>query len=349
MSSVPEELCASRTLCSDMSGFVGLSDIGGQKETLLTAYLQILKRSHLAATCVITTSLEGAYVSYRLRIKFADHSSDLLIRHERLTHNKDGSSKNQRQDRNGANEQESSQSTGKRRRGFENSIENDDDHESPRMSNPMNFRGMSSPANPPILDGPSNPSQNDEYSLAALSMAAEYSALQGDFTAASPFQAQNIPQAPNVALRNDQMATPVDSLQGPYANQSQGLGFEDSLDSLAAFLDNDLLSSYHFSSLISTEQPMVYFSPESWANANDFMPRSTVQAGASCNSRTTINLKNPILSRASGRDYPLCNQRNVPRRLNSRNQSIVHSRSLSSDDRHNVIAKLAEFRLCGTV
>jgi hypothetical protein len=277
-----------------------------------------------------------------LRIKFADYSSDLLIRHERLTHNKDGSLRNQRQDRAGANEQESSQSTGKRRRiAFENSIENDDGHESPRMSNPMNFRGMSSPANP-ILDGPSNSNQNDEYSLAALSMAAEYSALHGDFTAATPFLTQSMPQGPSVALRNDQLTTPVDSLQGPYTNQSQGLGFEDSLDSLAAFLDNDLLSSYHFSSLISTEQPMVYFSPESWTNANDFMPHSTVQETPHLTHNNDQSEEPNSFSRFGSRLPSLQPEECAAQSQQQKSINRPFS-ELSSDDRHNVTAKLAEF------
>ena len=159
---------------------------------------------------------------------------------------------------------------------------------------------MSSPANP-ILEGPSGSTQNDEYSLAALSMAAEYSALHGDFTAASPFQRQSIPQGPAVPLLNDQLATPVDSLQGPYTNQSQGLGFEDPLDGLASFLDNDLLSSYHFSSLISTEQPMVYKKQLIYIE-------------------TMINLKSKIPSHALDHDYLLYNPKKKQPRLNSKNR-----------------------------
>jgi hypothetical protein len=208
------------------------------------------------------------------------------------------------------------------------------------MGSSMNFRGITSP-NKPGLDGPSNSNQNDEYSLAALSMAAEYSALQGDF-AASPFQAQNLPQGSSMALRTDQMVTPVDSLQGPYANQPQGLGFEDSLDSLAAFLDNDLLSSYHFSSLISTEQPMVYFSPESWANGNDFMPHSTVQATPHVTQANDQSEEPNSFSRFGSRLPSLQPEERAAQTQQQKSINRPFS-ELSSEDRHSVIAKLADF------
>lgn len=208
------------------------------------------------------------------------------------------------------------------------------------MRNQMNFRGISSPANP-ALDGSSNSNQNDEYSPAALSMAGEYSALQGDFSA-SPFPTQSIPQGPSMALRNDQMATPVDSIQGPYENQSQGLGFEDSLDSLAAFLDNDLLSSYHFSSLISTEQPMVYFSPESSANAYDFMPHSAVQEAPHLTKNNDQSEEPNSFSRFGSRLPSLQPEERAAQTQQQKSINRPFS-ELSSEDRHNVRAKLADF------
>jgi hypothetical protein len=211
------------------------------------------------------------------------------------------------------------------------------------MGNSLDFRSMSSPANP-ILEGPSGSTQNDEYSLAALSMAAEYSALHGDFTAASPFQRQSIPQGPAVPLLNDQLATPVDSLQGPYTNQSQGLGFEDPLDGLASFLDNDLLSSYHFSSLISTEQPMVYFSPESWANATDFMPHSAVQEAAHLHRNNDQSEEHNSFSRFGSRLPSLQPEEKAAQTQQQKSINRPFS-ELSSDDRHNVLTKLADFAL----
>ena len=52
------------------------------------------------------------------------------------------------------------------------------------------------------------------------------------------------------------------------------VGFDDSLDSLAAFLDNGTLSSYHFSSVISAEQPVPFFSPDSLSFLGDSAPAS---------------------------------------------------------------------------
>jgi hypothetical protein len=172
-------------------------------------------------------------------------------------------------------------------------------------------------------------------------MAAEYSSLQGDFTA-SPFPPQSTQHRPSLAVKIEQMVTPVASLQTPYANQTRGLGLEDSLDSLTAFLDNDLLSSYHFSSLISTEQPMVYFSPESWTNGNDFLPNSAIQKAPHF-TQSNEQAEEPISFSHFGSWLPsLKPEERVSQTQQQKSINRPFS-ELSSDDRQKVTVKLAEF------
>lgn len=48
--------------------------------------------------------------------------------------------------------------------------------------------------------------------------------------------------------------------------------FEDSLNDLANFMDNPSLSTYHFSSFINAEQPIPFFSPDSYTLPGDVRP-----------------------------------------------------------------------------
>ena len=203
----------------------------------------------------------------------------------------------------------------------------------------MGFRAVSSTANG-LFERTPGSNQNDQYSLNALSIAAEYSALQGDFTT-SPFQGH--PRlGTSSALRNDQMATPAVSSQAPFADQSHDLGLDDSLDGLASFLDNELLSSYHFSSLISTEQPMVYFSPESWTNGNDFAPRSSVRESSPPTTRNEQVEEPNTFSRFGSRLPSLQPEERAAQAQQPRLINRPFS-ELSSDDRQSMKGKLADF------
>jgi hypothetical protein len=93
-------------------------------------------------------------------------------------------------------------------------------------------------------------------------MAAEQAAMQGIMTSESDNQAMgtnvHVPLHFSEPYRLDRTA-----------DLSTGLEVEDSLDSLAAFLDNGPLASHHFSSFISAEQPIPFFSPESIPYGHD--------------------------------------------------------------------------------
>lgn len=110
--------------------------------------------------------------------------------------------------------------------------------------------------------------QNDEFSLAALSYAAEYQAMHGAMPngAPTPHHEIHLQEDPISNTVEHQPAVPAATMQ------IHGPSLGESLDSLAAFLDNEPLSSYHFSSLINTEQPMPFFSPESFSYGHDFLP-----------------------------------------------------------------------------
>jgi hypothetical protein len=122
--------------------------------------------------------------------------------------------------------------------------------------------------------GPMPMMQNDEYSLATLSMAAEYQAMQSMGDGSTPHH-----DAP-LHLPHENIATTVEhpAMQPPAAHMHRP-NVGESLDSLTAFLDYEPLSSYHFASLINTEQPMPFFSPESFTYGNDFLspPASNAQ------------------------------------------------------------------------
>jgi hypothetical protein len=98
---------------------------------------------------------------------------------------------------------------------------------------------------------------SNSYSLTALSMAAEYQSLQGNMPRedsvhhdiSTPFP---LPTVTMDATTDDSGAVvPLSSLLHVH-----GPPLQDSADSLALFLDDEPLNSYHFATLMSTEQPM---------------------------------------------------------------------------------------------
>lgn len=93
--------------------------------------------------------------------------------------------------------------------------------------------------------------QNGEYSLAALSMAAEYQLAHGA-SSYSELPSSVATQELDVIRAAEQQSEP------PAASHVHDAGLGESLDSLDAFLDNEPLAAYQFSSLINFEQPMLF-------------------------------------------------------------------------------------------
>ena len=98
---------------------------------------------------------------------------------------------------------------------------------------------------------------HNSYSLTALSMAAEYQALKGNMANGHEVH-HSVPTPstlptvmPDATLDESQTVMPNNSFL-----HDNGPTLEESLDNLASFLDNEPLSSYHFATLMSAEQPM---------------------------------------------------------------------------------------------
>lgn len=178
-------------------------------------------------------------------------------------------------------------------------------------------------------------SQNDQYSLATLSMAAEYQALHGTMNNGT---APHHEIAPPMPLPEDEVQRTVQQPVIPSTGQMHGPSLGESLDSLAAFLDNEPLSSYHFSSLINTEQPMPFFSPESFSYAHDFLPAPGTPATSAQGHGQTHGDETHSFSRFGSRLPSLqpddLTQHDGPRRSFA---------EVSLEDRQQISEKLSEF------
>lgn len=185
------------------------------------------------------------------------YCSDLLVRHERLQHRKDRENQKDRgpvtQEPNHVPQQEPPRK--RSRTSFDASRPVP---EIPgMMSSPAIIEMNSSHYGPATAFTPMGSAQNNSYSLTALSMAAEYQALQGNIPNGNSqdhhVQAPpTMPSAPvDVSFDEVQHIIPPNPMM-----HMQGPTLEESLDSLVSFMDHEPLTSYHFSHLMSAEQPM---------------------------------------------------------------------------------------------
>ncbi|KAH7130226.1 hypothetical protein B0J11DRAFT_247115 [Dendryphion nanum] len=200
--------------------------------------------------------------------------SDLLVRHERLTHHKGDNQKSQSSavDNYVAPEP---RPTKRVRTSF------DAGRPVPEIPSMMTTTPATLDLHPshhapaPMVN--MTVSQNEEFTLAALSMAAEYQALQGTLTNGTTPHHDVSDRMP---LPGEGIAKSIENPAAPSSNvQIQGPSLGESLDNLAAYLDNEPLTSYHFASLINTEQPMPFFSPESFNYSHEFLPTTFTTVG----------------------------------------------------------------------
>lgn len=124
-------------------------------------------------------------------------------------------------------------------------------------------------ADGPLMNTMDTPRQSIEhghqYSLATLSMAAEQAAMQDSSYMNHP--SMRMPTVP-ASFRVPQVEPPP--RQDVMAAHYPALDFDESLDSLANFMDNGALSTHYFGSMITAEQPMPFFSPsDSLAYSNE--------------------------------------------------------------------------------
>lgn len=266
-------------------------------------------------------------------IHSTDIHSDLLIRHLRLTHDKDALDSVGNYQEDGGNGQGVQGHSRKRRRVTFNSHGDRRAAAETPPDNGFDFDLDNMSPGDMSFDAPLSSNQNNGYSLATLSMAAEYTALQGNFGISSA-------QTPDVSL---EMPPPNES--NPPADRfdtapNYGLGFEESLDHLAAFLDSEPLSSYNFSTLMSAGQPMVLFSPESFSYVDDMVPPADRQGLPSLGQSQHVEEPNSF-SRFGSRLPSL-----QPEESPAQDPVTSSARPLaevSPADRQIIVAKLAEF------
>ncbi|KAH7420254.1 hypothetical protein BKA64DRAFT_37196 [Cadophora sp. MPI-SDFR-AT-0126] len=257
--------------------------------------------------------------------------SDLLIRHLRLTHEKDALNATGGNQDNGDEHQVVQKRTNKRRRvTFNNGDRQAATGATPDNDFDFNIDNMS--PGDMAFSPPMNSTQNNGYSLATLSMAAEYSALQGTFDSSSV-------QTPGISI--DMPPNDANTIQNNFDTApNYGLGFEESLDHLAAFLDSEPLSSYNFSTLMSAGQPMVLFSPESFSYVDDMVPHPGRQSATGFSQNQQIEEPNTF-SRFGSRLPSL-----QPEESPAQDPLITNIRPLaevSPADRQVIVAKLSEF------
>lgn len=121
-----------------------------------------------------------------------------------------------------------------------------------------------------------------------------------------------------------------------------GFDFDDSLQDLANFMDNGALSSYHFSSLISAEQPIPFFSPESLHQTGEVFPTNET----SIQTRPTHSLEQPEDSSSFSRfgsRLPSLQPEESPSAPQNEQYAQKALSDLNTDDRQAVAVKLSEF------
>lgn len=269
----------------------------------------------------------------------ADSQSDLLVRHERLTHQKHNNNNKHHQQPDENYLIDETRPLKRTRTSF------DAGRPVPDIPSMMNTPAATAHIDmqPPLHPHPAHIntlhySHNHEFSLAALSMAAEYQSLQAH-GAATHSECHQRPVQDPLPRRNSiaQTVEPVFSSSTVQPNDSRigvpSLG--ESLDSLAAFLDTEPLTSYRFSSIINTEQPMPFFSPETLECGNDFVPHSASPLMSTLAPHTQAD-ENHTFSRFGSRLPSL--QPEDPNPHNARTFPDI-----SLHDRQKIVEKLQEF------
>jgi len=180
---------------------------------------------------------------------------------------------------------------------------------------------------PPAINPPPN------MPFATLLMAAEQAHPQHHPGSYQPNGMMQMQQQPAQSMHNP-MPTTQPHIGGGY-------DFEDSLQDLASFMDNGPLSTYHFSHFISSEQPMPFFSPESFSHPPDAL--QSAESGES--PRMTRGDDQSSFSRFGSR-LPSLQPEEQPADKGLKDDFASGQRSIADinqDDRQKIADKLAEF------
>lgn len=233
--------------------------------------------------------------------------SDLLVRHERLTHKKAQDDGNH------------PSASKKRKKSHSIAGDVDVDVDDSITHTPSSTLPAYTTHRPSMMPSQSSPAVYSETRftshrdsghdfLATLSFAAEQAALQDSLATSSNIQT-TLPAPPATMYKSESMdfsyptapghvSYPIPAAPAPILDNHHGhqdisllthgdaLEYDDSLDSLAAFLDSGALSSYHFSGTISAEQPAPFFSPSSPSFADGSLPDTGPHVGSARRSRS---------------------------------------------------------------
>ncbi|ETN38720.1 uncharacterized protein HMPREF1541_06758 [Cyphellophora europaea CBS 101466] len=280
--------------------------------------------------------------------------SDLLVRHERLNHDSDKAVPNgDVSNSNGA----SNTFPNKRRR---STMESNVGLPQPQPAQ----QPLMSPSYHPYNHAQPTPSDvnhgHQEMPFATLLMAAEQahpaqlpptltshpSQLQVQEGAYQQQPAMLPPPPQQQAQPQPPMQAPGDSiLPQPFSGVYD---FEDSLNDLANFIHNDNgpLATYHFSSFINSEQPIPFFSPESFTHQGEVMPSTEPVERAAHGAAPDTHDDHGSFSRYGSRLPSLQpedganNEKHLKDDLASGSRSIA---DVTQDDRQKLSTKLEEF------
>ncbi|KAH8712122.1 hypothetical protein GQ44DRAFT_752322 [Phaeosphaeriaceae sp. PMI808] len=266
--------------------------------------------------------------------------NDLLVRHERLTHRKDRNiTKDSVQP---SAEPDYVPDEGQSRKRVRASF--DASRPVPEIPGMMHSPALpdmhSSQYAPSISFSPASTAHSNSYTLTALSIAAEYQALQGNMANKSTMH-HSVPALPslppttsNITMQESHAVLHTNSLQ-----HAHGMTLEASLDSLTSFLDDEPLSSYHFATLMSAEQPMPFFSPESFAYNQDLLP-PVVTNIAHSPSQAQLNTEESYSLSRFGSRFPSLQPDDLTDDDGVRRRPLA---DISHDDRQTIVDKLQEF------
>ncbi|GME48651.1 Transcription factor [Neofusicoccum parvum] len=259
--------------------------------------------------------------------------SDLLIRHERLSHNKDASKR----------KVSHPQKSDKRVRIASTGDGDSQGTSGDRSDSPhVNLRNSPFPAS---MSAMASMSMDTSFHspLAALSFAAEQTAFQDALAASSPHA---FGVAPGLSAEHFHQMAPVDALPQSAAVEnpapSADPDFSETLDSLAAFLENEPLSSYHFSSTITAEQPVPFFSPESILNSTEFDSHNGTHAHPAF-SQSHANLEEPNSFSRFGSRLPSLQPEEQPAEAHNRPTTSRPVSDISYEDRQSILDRMDEF------
>ena len=267
--------------------------------------------------------------------------SDLLVRHERLTHRKaqDNLHSPQQQSVSGNTDAEAESRPRKRMRSSF-----DTGRPAPEIRNIMSPPAVVEmlPAQPytqPLA--PMTFDHGGECSLTALSLAAEYQALQGNMADGAPARGGQLPTPMpsqpgtlSATLGDNYATTPT-----VFSTQLQGPSFSESLDNLTYFLDSEPLNSYHFTSLMNTEQPMPFLSPDSFDPGQEPLPETNTMIAPPSGWRQNQVEEPHSLSRFGSR-FPSLQPDDLTSEERSRTRSFA---DLTYEDRQLILDMLDEF------